>query len=294
MTQCAIDYSYARPDPQAIKASGYVAALRYLSTDPSKNLSPSERDSLFAVGLGIRLVWETTATEATQGFQAGANDGTAANNQADALGYPTSLPIYYAVDEQTSWSSVTAYFQGVQSVGRRPVKAYGDDAICDGAAGAGHGSDHWQCAAWSGGVVSSNAALYQRVTPTYPPISGGGYDEDAILKPVNWWTSTTPRPAPTPSQPTVYPGDNMQSTPILVSISGGHGWCASPVPATKVVNVVAEDMAPSVAGRYVIAPSFTGFATDQPNVPNGVLVFQPGGDGPAPNGNYGFVVWSVS
>ena len=105
-------------------------------------------------------------------------------------------------------------------------------------------------------------------------------------------TRTAPAPVPTPG-PTHYPEDNMQSTPIRVSIQNGHGWCVSPVSASTVVNVVAEDIAPSVAGRYDVVPEYAGFATDAGGN-NGVLVFQPSGDGPAPDGNYGFLVWSAA
>jgi hypothetical protein len=283
---CAIDYSFARPDPAAIARAGYVAVLRYLSTDPSKNLSAPERDALFAAGLGIRLVWETTASRATEGQAAGAADAQAANDEADALGYPADQPIYFAVDEQTTWASVASYFAGAVSAGRRPVKAYGDDTICDGAAAAGLGSDHWQSEAWSGTTVCPNAALYQRISPTHPPIPGGGYDEDAILQPITWWTAPAPPPAHTE--------DNMQSQAVTVHITSGHGWVPSPVPAAAVVSVVAFDIAPETIGTYDTVPVFVGVATNDANVPNGVLVFGPGGDGPAADGNYGFVVWSVS
>lgn len=105
---------------------------------------------------------------------------------------------------------------------------------------------------------------------------------------------TRAQPAPPPAgTPTHYPEDNMQSTPISVSIQNGHGWCVSPVAASTVVNVVAEDIAPSVAGRYDVVPEYAGFATDAGGS-NGVLVFQPSGDGPAPDGTYGFLVWSAA
>lgn len=102
-----------------------------------------------------------------------------------------------------------------------------------------------------------------------------------------------PPPAP-PGKPTVYPEDHMQSTPIQVQIRNGEGWCASPVPAAKVVNCVAQDISPAAAGRYVPVPWFRGVSTDA----NGgqALEFGPGPNetDAIPDGNYGFYVWSVT
>ncbi len=92
------------------------------------------------------------------------------------------------------------------------------------------------------------------------------------------------------SPPINYPGDNVQSIPISVAISGGHGWAASPVPAAKIVNVVALDENPQDVSRYDAIPTFQGIATQSsPNAANGALVFA----GPS-DGTFGFVVWAAS
>ena len=188
MSPLAIDYSSSRPDPQAIVASGYSACLRYLSYTPAKNLSAPEAASLHAVGLGIGLVWETTAARATAGFAAGVSDMQAAIAQALGLGYPAGCWLFLAVDTDVPWATVAPYFDGAASVGGPYVLApYGSDKIVDGFVAAGLGPGGWQTVAWSGGVLSPNANLYQRLTPTLPPIPDGGYDEDAILKPIVWW-----------------------------------------------------------------------------------------------------------
>lgn len=172
-----VDYSWARPDPGVIAAAGYEGAIRYLATDDRANagkiLRADERDRLFAAGLRVGLVWETTANRAAAGFDAGALDADAANAMADRLGWPESRPIYYAVDFDADWGQVQPYFAGVMSRRRRPVGVYGSYRIIEGAAGVT--SWLWQCAAWSGngpgsgGVsvdgrrLSRHACLYQRV-----------------------------------------------------------------------------------------------------------------------------------
>jgi len=186
----AIDYAWQHPDPTAIAAVGYRAVLRYLSNDPSKDLSIAEAAALHAAGLGIGLVWETTATRATEGMQAGLDDMTAATAQAQALGYPPGLVIWLAVDTDVEWSAVAPYFIGASSLkGPYVLRPYGGIKIVEGFAAALGGGGAWQTEAWSGSSVSPNAALYQRVTPTLPPIPGaqGTYDEDAILQPIALW-----------------------------------------------------------------------------------------------------------
>lgn len=288
MTTLACDYAWQHPNPAAIKAAGYVGVLRYLSTDPTKNLSAAERDALFAAGLGINLAWETTATRATQGYTAGVEDGRAALAQAQALGYPALVPIYFAVDENVNWAEVAPYFRGVQSVVGHQTGIYGSAAIVEGAVGSGVAWS-WQCEAWSGTVVSPVAHLYQRVTPTLT-IQGaqGEYDEDVVLTPnYPWWASSTPAPAPTPPS---YQETSMRSIPVQVEILGGEGWCACPVPAAKVVSVTVQDQNPADVGHYPTVPSFAGVATQSgPNAPNGALVFHGGA-----NGVYGVNVWAVT
>lgn len=108
-------------------------------------------------------------------------------------------------------------------------------------------------------------------------------------------TRSAPMPPPDPpGVPILYPKDQMRSTPITVQIKGGVGWCPSPVPAAQVVNCVAEDISPATAGRYVPVPWFRGVSTDA----NGgqALEFGPGPNEtePLPDGDYGFLVWSVT
>lgn len=294
--QLAIDYAWVHPEPAAIKAAGYVAVLRYLSTDPTKNITTAEVEALFAAGLAVAgLVWETTATRATAGEAAGVADAQAAAAQAAAAGYPGGMPIYFAVDEDTTWADVAAYFAGVVSffMGRTRVEPYGSDEVINGFYEVYGGSPRaWQTEAWSGGTVSPHAAIYQRVTPTRPAVAGaaGDYDEDALLVALPMWDAP---PIP-PSSPTVWQEDQMKSTPIEVEIANGEGWCESPVPVGQVVTVTAEVIAPSSAGEYVPVPWFRGVATSGGG--NGQLVFGPGpSGGPAvPNGTYGFTVWSVT
>ena len=157
-----LDYSFARPNPAAMKAAGYSGVMRYLSYDSTKNLSKTEAIGLHAAGLDIGLVWETTATRAGEGSIAGAVDAIAAEAQATALGYPADAVIFYGVDYDAAPQAVAPYFAGVKSKARRPVGVYGSKRVVEGVAAPWK----WQACAWSAGLVSTQAHLYQRLHAT--------------------------------------------------------------------------------------------------------------------------------
>jgi hypothetical protein len=197
-----VDYSWARPSAQLIRNYGYVGALRYLSNDPGKNLSIPERDALWATGLPVGLIWETTADRAQGGYPAGQADAVEANNQADGLGWPGDRPLYYAVDFQTgAGGAVGDYFRGCVEVGRRPVGVYGTYDVIEGLVGGGVVPWGWQCAAWSGDGWGSGGSIDGRRVSTHArlfqhpvPVMGGMCDANDILQ--NDWGGWIPPTSP--------------------------------------------------------------------------------------------------
>ena len=199
MTTLGIDYAWKHPDPAAIYKAGYRFVLRYLSTDPTKNLSVDEAAGLHGAGLSIGLVWETTATRATAGYDAGKADRLAAERQAAALRYPADRVIFWACDEQADPASVLPYAKGWWDAAHgRQTGPYGDDAIIENVYLHGYSNAQWQTEAWSGTTVSPVAWVYQRVKPTLPAIPGS-YDEDVLLNSaLALWA---PAPKSTPKWP---------------------------------------------------------------------------------------------
>lgn len=173
--------------------------MRYVSTDPTKNLTAAEVQEHHAAGLGTGIVWETTTGRATQGYQAGIDDASLAEGQRKSLGLPADQPIYFAVDEDTSWASVEAYFNGAsQVIGKARVGAYGGYNVIEGAHSAGY-RFLWQTLAWSGGRRSAHACLYQDGGTAL----GGDADINQVLA-SDW--GQYPRPvAPPPPKPPVTP-----------------------------------------------------------------------------------------
>lgn len=180
MAQWVLDYSFARPAISDMMAKGYTGVVRYLSPPPNgKNLDAAERDALLAAGLDIGLVWETSATRAEQGYNAGLSDAHRANGYADALNYPAGATIWYAVDENIPFAQVADYFRGIKDAGGRPWSAYGNEETIDSVAGMGAAMG-WQVSTWddgSGPRVSPHAALVQEANM---PADVGGTDINSV------------------------------------------------------------------------------------------------------------------
>lgn len=128
---------YATPlEPAEVKALGYEFVARYINgkTTHWKVLTPGERDHLFAVGLGIILVFETSAERPLSGPVAGARDGQIAAMHAAYLGYPRSMPIVAAVDIDVTAANrdvVTGYWEAFADACPHPTGVYGDYDIIE-------------------------------------------------------------------------------------------------------------------------------------------------------------------
>jgi len=220
----AIDYAWARPDPAAIRAAGYTAVLRYLSADPTKNLSAAEAAALLEAGLGIGLIWETTAQRSQSGAEAGAADGEAAVAQARALGFPAGGLLLANLGDFAAAAADLAeihdYYYAFRRVPRFVYQpgGYGTGWLIDQLVAAGAIGVWWQNAmddqGVSGSVVSQHASIYQRVTPSRA-IAGSqaaDFDEDVYgfgpAEPA-WWLPAPVAPPPPPPPPA--------PAPVLVS-----------------------------------------------------------------------------
>lgn len=212
----AIDFSWSRPDPGEVVSLGYVGVIGYLSHDRSGKVFGDWKRYADA-GLGVALVFEDSPTRPWQGYGAGRDDASFANDQADQLGFPGAV-IFYAADTDDrgmgGTGAVVDYMRGAQSVGRRGAGIYGSVRVVDDVVGAGAAVLGWQATAWSGRLVSSAACLYQyaRAVPL------GGTDENGVL--TSYWGQHTGAPAaPAPKE------EAMQKGMIVAHSSGSWWFC---------------------------------------------------------------------
>lgn len=174
-----VDYSWYRPSPSSLAASGYKFVVRYASYDTTgKNLSKSEADALLAAGLDIVDNWENGSQDALSGYNLGVSDAKAADQMFAADGAPSTRPIYFSIDFDASvadQTAINAYFDGVASViGVARTGAYGGYYPIQRLFDAGKIKFGWQTYAWSGGQWEPRAQLRQ----VQNGIAGGQMDLD--------------------------------------------------------------------------------------------------------------------
>lgn len=174
------DFSFGRPSPLVLKHDGR-GDIRYLSGIQGKDLTRAEALAQFKDGVPVvALIFETTATRANLGFLAGQADARRALREAQTLGYPVSMPLYFANDQPTVNNSVKAYYRGVVSVLGTRAGAYGGYGLI--ALRLTHWL--WQTSAWSGQAIHPAAHLYQRQIETHPI---AGTDENVVMRPHPAW-----------------------------------------------------------------------------------------------------------
>lgn len=179
-----VDYAWARPNLDQLWAANIRFVCRYLAYLPNgKVLQTAERSALHRKGFLILLNWEQAAGDMLKGYNTGVSHAREALRQANALGAPGTLPIYFSCDTDTSnFSAVGAYLDGAASViGRSRVGLYGSfkiiEALCPTKAPWG-----WQTYAWSGGKVSGKAHFIQYKNGVTLGGAVGGVDRDRSLK----------------------------------------------------------------------------------------------------------------
>lgn len=157
-----IDLAWGTISNAALKDAGVTFVCRYLSHDPTKNLTKAEALRYAKADIDSVLVWETTAERAKSNRAVGVNDAREAQRQARICGMPTGRPIYFAVDFEGTLGEVRDYFTGVESVlGRAGTGCYGSYTVIAGLFDAGLIGFGWQTYAWSNGLWDHRAQLQQ-------------------------------------------------------------------------------------------------------------------------------------
>lgn len=193
------DYAFGRLDATALHGAGLGFVCRYLSPDTGKNLTAAEAAELHAAGVSIVLVWEGSGTAALGGKAQGNADGKEALRQAEALGVPRNVPIYFAVDFDPLSSQLPAigeYFQGVGAIlGAHRVGVYGGYTTVGAILNEKLATFAWQTLAWSAGRVQPHAHIYQYSNGH--TIAGVGVDFDrALVSSFGQWAPAKPVPTP--------------------------------------------------------------------------------------------------
>lgn len=177
-----VDYSFARPDINMLKAQGVTFAARYLwrlmyddGVRVNKGISKAEYDALEAAGINVVYIYEEDGKELLGGYDAGVRVAKAAEAFRIGQGMPVK-PIYFNVDYDAPESDQIAIFSailGIASViGKERIGLYGGYKIIKAAFDLGAITWGMQTYAWSNGQWDSRAQLRQWSNGEY----GGSVD----------------------------------------------------------------------------------------------------------------------
>lgn len=145
-----------------IAEQGLSFVGRYL-TDPAlwKSLTDDEVKRIHNAGVGILLIWETTAARSKEGESAGKRDGYEAYSLAKQIGVPPNTVIYFAVDydaPKNDYASIERYLYAAKAA-CSPYRCgvYGKADLINSI----KADAYMQCVAWSYGMISAKNNIYQ-------------------------------------------------------------------------------------------------------------------------------------
>ena len=173
--------------------------MRYLcdGAQRGKQLQAAELQALWAAGRRVGLVWENDQTDPDGGYDQGVAFGSRARQQARALGFPDTVPIYAAVDKRLTAQTrpVAVEYQRGFRDGAGLSRPYGEGALIDACVDAGITDCGWMPETWG---TSQHLALVQLVSSFDGVVTVNGTDANRVERP-DWGgfhPSDTPPPQP--------------------------------------------------------------------------------------------------
>lgn len=205
-------FSPIAPDfADVLVVDSYDGACRYLGfyTHPEwgKGMDKSEASMLVSKRLRIVSVWEGNSIRAIYFSAAqGTTDGEQSLYEARMVGQQKGSAIYHSVDCDMAVQDLPRlipHFEAIHKVvgDEYEIGVYGKAEVCT------YVVEHcpfvkhqWQTAAWSGGKLAPNVALYQDKFNV--SIKGHSVDVDEVKGDIGAWPVVKPATKPTPAQPT--------------------------------------------------------------------------------------------
>ncbi|RED34661.1 DUF1906 domain-containing protein [Paenibacillus sp. VMFN-D1] len=148
------------------KADGVSFIGRYVTPNSWKSMCKEEADTIIAAGLQILPVFERTADRTKGGAANGAEDGRRAYAHVRSIGQPIGTAIYFAVDYDAPASqhdNIEAYLRAAaKEIPGYKIGVYGSFSVIEAMAIRGAAAYFWQTLAWSRGLLSAKANIFQK------------------------------------------------------------------------------------------------------------------------------------
>lgn len=179
---------------QALKQAGVEVVGRYLGRNLWNGLTLDEVKAIQGAGLALFLILELSPTKAAYfSYAKGVSDAQFALAEAEYLGAPKGIAIYFTVDYEAQpqdMAAINEYLHGVHSIltGKYLVGIYGSYAVMIATKGASYPPDrYFQTLAWSYGKKAPNH-IYQATNGT--ELAGINVDVDYVNDDAGLWGPT--------------------------------------------------------------------------------------------------------
>ena len=171
---------------QALNNVGILSVGRYLGRDSWKGLTLDEVNAIHVAGMSIFLIWELNPTKASYfSYDKGLSDAKQAVAEAEYLGAPSGVAIYFTVDydaQSGDMASILDYFHGVKDGlgGNYLMGVYGSYAVMQ----VVNADRYFQTYAWSG-VKQAPNHIYQYQNDV--KLAGIAVDKDYVNEDAGLW-----------------------------------------------------------------------------------------------------------
>lgn len=204
---------------QALKNSGVMTIGRYLGYKLGlwNSITPDEVKAIHDAGMSIFLIFELNPTSVSYfNYEKGLSDAKQAIAEAEFLGVPRGLAIYFTVDydaQPGDMSSIIDYLQGVRDGlgGKYLLGIYGSYTVIKSV----QADRYYQTYAWSGGQTAPNHIMQYKNDVS---LAGIKVDQDYVNDDAGlWFKQTVVAPVVTPVAPVVEDKDIYLSVRVLQS-----------------------------------------------------------------------------
>lgn len=211
-TRHVLDFSFSRINHATARGAGVVGCMRYLYNN-GKGLTLAEVNQFRASGLALGLNYEAGAGDFI-GLAAGRSQATSAAALARAIGlggYPIAFSADFDVPSSKYGAVGDAVLGALQILGAGKVGIYGHAGLMA-YIKARFGQDvyRWQTYAWSGGLKSPYADLYQ--FQNGQNFAGGQVDYNQIINRTFW--AIGPNNSPGITNANVQGDDSMSAADV--------------------------------------------------------------------------------
>jgi len=138
---------------QALRDAGVLSVGRYLGRNLWNGLTKDEAKAILDAGMSLFLIWELAPTKRSYfSYNKGLSDAAGSIAEAEYLGAPDGVAIYFTVDydaQAGDMSAIADYFNGVKDgLGSKYLMGvYGSYTVMQGV----KADRYYQTYAWSGG-----------------------------------------------------------------------------------------------------------------------------------------------